>query len=201
MGDHVVLGHPGKNERGLLVEGRAAESSGARVGRDCVLRAHGVLYAGAILGDRVQTGHHWLVREETRIGDGCLVGSGSIIDDRCIIGDRVSIQTGVYVPTGTRIADDVFLGPRVCLTNDKKMGRGDWKLEGITIEEGARLGANCTVLPGLVIGADSVIGSGAVVTKDVPPGKIVVGNPARVLRDIDPAESLEEKRRKEREKA
>lgn len=191
LGDHVVIGHPGKDERDLLTQGDANQSTGAHVGADCVLRAHGVLYSGARLGDRVQTGHHWLIREYTTIGDGTLVGSGSIIDDRCSIGHRVSIQSGVYIPTHTVIEDRVFLGPRVCLTNDKQMGRGDWTLEGVIIRRGARLGANCTVLPGVEIGADAVIGAGAVVTRDVPAAAVVVGNPARVVRDIDPADRLD----------
>lgn len=201
IGDHVVVGHPGKHNKELLVAGEAGGSNGAAIGSGCILRAHGVLYEDTRLGDRVQTGHHWLVREETQVGEGTLIGSGTIIDDRCTIGRRVSIQTGVYVPTGTVIGDDAFLGPRVCLTNDKKMGRGDWKLEGIRIEEGARLGANCTVLPGVVIGSDALIGAGAVVTKDVPAGKVVVGNPGRVLKDVPADQSLAEKRRREAARA
>lgn len=190
LGDHVIVGHPGKNEKDLLVGGRSAESRGATVGAGCVLRAHGILYAGARLGDRVQTGHDWLVREDTTVGDGTLIGSGTIVDDRCTIGARVSIQSAVYIPTFTTIGDDAFLGPRVCLTNDKYMARGEVVLEGVTIGDGARLGANCTVLPGVTIGADAVVGAGAVVTRDVPPAKIVAGVPARVVSEVPRAHRL-----------
>lgn len=177
---HVVLGTPG----------RMASDVPARTGANCHLRAHGVLYAGATFGDNVRTGHHWMVREGTTIGNDSLVGSGVVIDDQCRIGSRVSIQTGVYIPTFTVIEDDVFLGPRVCLTNDKFMGRPA-ELVGVTVRRGARLGANCVVLPGIEIGEQAVVGSGAVVTKDVPAYSIVAGNPARVMGEVPADQRLD----------
>ena len=108
-------------------------------------------------------------------------GTGSVIEDRCKVGDRTSIQTGVYIPTNTIIGSDVFIGPRACFTNDKHMGRGEINLIGARVGDHARIGANSTILPGVKIGRDSVIGAGAVVTKDVPDFAIVAGVPARQI--------------------
>jgi acetyltransferase-like isoleucine patch superfamily enzyme len=107
-----------------------------------------------------------------------------IIEEHCKIGNNVSIQSGVYIPTKSVIEDNVFLGPRATLTNDKLMGRGEWKIEGITIKRGTRVGANSTILPGVVIGENVMIGAGAVVTKDVESNVIVAGVPARKIGDV-----------------
>lgn len=184
LGPNVIVGHPGKDEGAVLRTGAYDTLDGARIGKNCTLRAGGILYSRATFGDNVVTGHNFLVREDTKVGDGTLVGSGTIIDNAVTIGRKCSIQTGVYIPTYTKIGDGVFLGPRACITNDKKMGRADWKLEGVVIEDFARVGANCTILPGVRIGRDAVVGGGAVVTKDVAPRTIVAGCPARVMGEV-----------------
>jgi acetyltransferase-like isoleucine patch superfamily enzyme len=136
------------------------------------------------LGDNVQTGHHYLVREKTVIGSGTLIGSNVIIENECKIGNEVSIQSGVYIPTYCVIENNVFLGPNAVLTNDKYIGYKDPRnrgLEGVIIEEKASIGANSTILPGIRVGHHAVVGSGAVVTKDVEPNTVVAGVPAKVL--------------------
>jgi len=192
IGENVVIGHPAKDEKELLISGRENEVEGTIIGNECVLREHGIIYSRAILGDRVRTGHHYLIREDTTIGDGSLVGTGVTIDEGCTIGKNVSIQTGVYIPSGTVIEDNVFLGPRAVLTNDKYMGRTEDWLRPVTIKRGARLGANCVVLPGVTIEEEAVIGSGAVVTKDVPPFVVVTGNPARIVGKVPEEHRLKE---------
>jgi acetyltransferase-like isoleucine patch superfamily enzyme len=184
LGKSVVIGHPGKHEKALLVEGRLDEVRGATIGRNCVIRDGTIIYSQAKLGDNVQTGHNALIREDTVIGDGSMVGTNTIIEDNCRIGDRVSVQSAVYIPTNTIIEDDVFIGPRACFTNDKYMGRGELQLLGAHVEVGARIGANSTILPGVRIGRDSVVGAGAVVTRDVPACSIVAGVPARNVGDV-----------------
>ena len=186
LGQDVIIGHPGKHEKELLLEDRMDEVEGTVIGDDCVIRDSTIIYSQTTLGDRVQTGHHVLIREETSIGDGTLIGSGTIIEDNCKIGSRVSIQSGVYIPTNAVIEDDVFIGPRVCFTNDKFMGRGEICLECAHVEKFVRMGANSTILPGVRIGHNSLIGAGAVVTKDVQPYEIVAGVPARNIGTVPP---------------
>ncbi len=184
IGENVIIGHPGKEEVEKLLKGDLNKVDGAEVGRFCVLRANGVIYSGAKLGDRVVTGHFYMVREYTTVGEGTLIGSGVIIDDHVSIGKNVSIQSRVYIPTGSVIEDDVFLGPGAVLTNDKRMGRRGWKLEPVTVKRGARVGAGSVLLPGVTVGENAVVGAGAVVVKDVPDGAVVVGNPARVIKEV-----------------
>ncbi|HVL86690.1 MAG TPA: acyltransferase [Candidatus Thermoplasmatota archaeon] len=188
LGEGVVLGAAGKPEIEHLRSGSMDKVRGARIGRHCILRSHTVVYSGATLADRVQTGHYVLVREDTTIGESTLVGTRSIVEDRCAIGARVSLQSMVYVPTFSVIEDDAFVGPNAVLTNDKQMGRGAFKLEGVTIRRAARVGANATLLPGVVIGENAVVGAGAVVTRDVPANAVVAGVPARRIGEVPPEE-------------
>jgi acetyltransferase-like isoleucine patch superfamily enzyme len=168
--DNVILGH---SEDGLV-----------EIGDNAIIRAGTTIYSKVKIGKGFRTGHFAMIRENTDIGDNCLVGTNSVLDGSCKIGNNVSIQTAAYITTGTVIEDNVFIGPRVCTTNDKYMFYGA-KLIAPTIKKGARVGANCTILPGIVIGENAVIGSGAVVTRDVPPGAVVVGNPGRILKMRD----------------
>ncbi len=187
IGDNVLIGYPSRAE---LSESCAFDAEklrdiiGSIIGENCVLRDFGIIYSKTTLGDFVQTGHHYLVREESIIGNGTLIGSNVIIEDKCKIGNNVSIQSGVYIPTYCEIGDNVFLGPNAVLTNDKYIGYQDPRkreLEGVVIEEKASIGANSTILPGVRIGRNVVVGSGAVVTHDVEPDLVVVGVPARVI--------------------
>jgi acetyltransferase-like isoleucine patch superfamily enzyme len=162
----------------------SSEDGKLEIGDKAVIRAGTVIYSGVKIGKGFRTGHFAMIRENTVIGDNCLVGTNSVLDGSCQIGNNVSIQTAAYITTGTVIEDNVFIGPRVCTTNDKYMFYGA-KLVAPTIKKGARVGANSTILPGIVIGENAVIGSGAVVTKDVPPGVVVVGNPGRILKMRD----------------
>jgi UDP-2-acetamido-3-amino-2,3-dideoxy-glucuronate N-acetyltransferase len=122
-----------------------------------------------------------------RIGSDCNICDGVFIENDVIVGDRVTVKCGVQLWDGLRVADDVFIGPNATLTNDdfprSKVHSADVKMTWI--ERGASLGANCTVLPGLRLGENCVVGAGAVVTSDVPPNAIVTGNPARIAGYVD----------------
>ena len=106
------------------------------------------------------------------------------MDGNCKIGNNVSVQTNAYITAYTTVEDDVFMGPCSVTTNDKYMKAGA-KLKGALLKKGARLGANSTILPGIVVGEDVIVGSGAVVTHNVPDNVTVAGNPARQLKTID----------------
>jgi UDP-2-acetamido-3-amino-2,3-dideoxy-glucuronate N-acetyltransferase len=104
------------------------------------------------------------------------------------VGDRVTIKSGVYLWEGMVVEDDVFLGPQATFTNDRfPRSRQDFICEGIVIKRGATIGAGAVVLPGVTIGERAMVGAGAVVTKDVESDTVVVGNPARVVRRLEPS--------------
>jgi acetyltransferase-like isoleucine patch superfamily enzyme len=162
------------------VPGRFIASLALRVGSHAVIRAHSVIYAGCQIGSHLETGHGVVIREENRLGDHLSIWNNSTIDYGCIVGDRVRIHCNVYVAQFTVIEDDVFLAPGVMIANDRHPICKDC-MKGPTIKRGARVGINATLLPEIVVGEEALIGAGAVVTKDVPAGAVVVGNPARII--------------------
>lgn len=124
-----------------------------------------------------------VVLPSAKIGQDCNICSHCLIENDVVIGDRVTVKSGVQLWDGLRVGDDVFIGPNVTFTNDKHptSGNVNFKLLSTRIEAGASIGGGATLLPGVVIGANATVGAGAVVTKDVPPGATVIGNPARVI--------------------
>lgn len=158
------------------------------IGRDATIRAGSIVYGDVRIGDGFSTGHDVLVREGTTIGDDVLVGTKTVIDGETSIGSHVSLQTSVYVPTRTTVGDNVFVGPNAVLTNDEYPVRTDADLAGPTIEDGASIGANATLLPGVTIGENAFVAAGAVVTTDVPSDSLAVGAPATAKPLPDPLE-------------
>jgi acetyltransferase-like isoleucine patch superfamily enzyme len=157
------------------------------IGRETVVRPFATIYAGNHIGDHFQTGQGASIRESNRIGDHVSVGTHAILEFDNIIGNNVRIHSGCFLEMVT-VADDVFIGPNTVFTDDPHpMNCPHYKecLGGARVEELARIGANVTVLPGVVIGRNSLIGAGSVVVDDVPPNTVVVGNPARVIKNID----------------
>ncbi|MFC3958307.1 acyltransferase [Halovivax cerinus] len=149
------------------------------IGDDATIRRGAIIYDDVTIGDRFTTGHHVLVRERTTIGDDVLVGTRTTIDGRTDIGSGVSIQSAVYVPSDTRIGSNVFVGPGAVLTNDEYPIRREADLQGPTVEDGASIGANATILPGVTIGDGAFVAAGSVVTDDVPAETLALGAPAR----------------------
>jgi UDP-2-acetamido-3-amino-2,3-dideoxy-glucuronate N-acetyltransferase len=125
-----------------------------------------------------------VVLPEARIGQNCNICSLCLIENDVVVGDRVTIKSGVQLWDGLRVGNDVFIGPNVTFTNDKypTSRNTSFKLAATWIESGASIGGGATFLPGVRVGAGATVGAGAVVTKDVPPGATVVGNPARVIK-------------------
>jgi len=163
------------------------------LGDDARLRSGTVLYAGSHIGARFETGHHVVVREECRIGDDVSVWSNTVVDYGCRIGDRVKVHSNCYLAQYTEILDDAFLAPGVTVANDLYPGQVESArmMSGPVVGAGAQIGVNVTLLPFVRIGDGCLVGAGSVVTHDLPPGTVAVGNPARVrgrvadLRPID----------------
>jgi acetyltransferase-like isoleucine patch superfamily enzyme len=140
-----------------------------------------VIYAGNRIGDNFQSGNRANIREENEIGHSVSIGTLSVVEHHVRIGHQVRIHTQAFIPEFSVLADRCWVGPSVVLTNAKFPNRPDTKasLAGPIIEEGAVLGANCTVLPGVRVGARAIVGAGSVVTRSVEAGRVVKGNPAR----------------------
>ena len=156
------------------------------IGERAVIRSHTVIYAGNVIGRNFQTGNKVNIRESNRIGDNVSIGTLSVVEHHVEIGNGVRIHTQVFIPEFSVLEDGCWIGPNVVLTNAKyplSPGVKD-SLVGPVVRRNAKIGANATLLPGVVIGEGALVGAGAVVVRDVPPGAVVVGNPARVIRHV-----------------
>jgi acetyltransferase-like isoleucine patch superfamily enzyme len=164
------------------------------IGDGTIISTGAIVFAGSRIGARVILGDQTCIRERVTVGDDVVVGRGSLVENDTTIGARTKIQAEAYITAYCELEEDVFVAPCVVTTNDNFMGRTERRHElvrGPTIRRGARIGGGAILCPGVEIGAEAFVGAGAVVTKDVPPRKLVVGSPARVLRDVPEDELLE----------
>lgn len=139
------------------------------------------------IGEGTRVWQFVVIMNGAKIGRNCNICAHTLIEGDVVLGDNVTVKSGVYLWDGTRIADDVFIGPNATFTNDAMPRSKVYpeQFNGITLERGASIGANATLLPGIVVGEYAMVGAGAVVTKDVPPYAVVIGNPAKIIRVID----------------
>jgi acetyltransferase-like isoleucine patch superfamily enzyme len=166
----------------------------ARIGDDTVVSTGSVVFAGSTIGARCIVGDQSCIRERVTMADDCILGRGSLIENDSSVGSGTRIQADAYVTAYSTLEEDVFVAPCVVTTNDNFMGRTERRKElmrGPTIRRSARIGGGAILCPGVEIGEEAFVGAGAVVTKDVPPRVVVVGSPARVLRDVHPEELRE----------
>jgi len=164
------------------------------IGAGTTISTGAVVFAGSTIGANAIVGDQACVRERVTLGDNVVVGRGSLVENDTTIGARTRIQAMAYVTAYTTIEEDVFIAPCVQTTNDNFMGRTEKRLalmKGPTIRRGARVGGGSVLCPGVEIGEEAFVGAGAVVTKDVAPRTVVVGNPARKLRDVPEEELFE----------
>lgn len=145
------------------------------------IRSGSVIYAASEIGDDFQTGHNVMVREKSKIGKHVLVGTGTVVDGQLTIGNYVKIESNCYLCTDMTIGNQCFFGPNVVCTNDRLplRQRDKYVPIGPVIEDNVTIGGGVTLCPGVRVGEGSFVAAGSVVTKDVPPGSLVKGNPAR----------------------
>jgi acetyltransferase-like isoleucine patch superfamily enzyme len=191
IGDNAVVGK--RPVLGKRSTARRAELPPLVVGDGSAILACAVVFAGTRLGRGVIVGDQACVRERCELADEVVVGRGSLVENDVTIGARTRIQANAYVTAYSTLEEDVFIAPGVTTTNDNFMGRTEKRLEllrGATIRRGARVGGGAVLLPGIEIGEEAFIGAGAVVIRDVPPRAVMVGNPARQIREVADEELL-----------
>ena len=139
------------------------------------------------IGENTNIWQFCVVFPEARIGTGCNICANVLIENEVVVGNDVTVKSGVQLWDGVTLEDNVFVGPNVTFTNDlfPRSKNPDWKLSKTVVKKGASIGANATILCGITIGENAMIGAGSVVTKDVPSGEIWVGNPARFFKQIN----------------
>jgi acetyltransferase-like isoleucine patch superfamily enzyme len=163
------------------------------LGAGTVVSTGAVVFAGSSLGERVIVGDQACVRERCTIGDDVVIGRGSLVENDTEVGARTKIQADAYVTAYSLLEEDVFVAPCVVTANDNFMGRTERRhalRRGPTIRRGARVGAAAVLLPGIEIGQEAFVGAGAVVLRNVPARAVVVGNPAREIREVPEEELL-----------
>ncbi len=136
------------------------------------------------IGAATRIWQYCVVFAGAKIGANCNICAQVLIENDVVIGDNVTIKSGVQLWDGVRIEDNVFIGPNVTFTNDLFPRSKVYPVQFLQtfVKAGASIGANATILPGLTIGENAMVGAGAVVTKDVPAGAVVIGNPAKIVR-------------------
>lgn len=188
IGDNTVIGKgPMRASISTLKEKKlppAVISSRVMIGTSVAI------YRGSRIGEGVMIADLATVREDVEVGKFTIVGRGVAIENNTRVGNYVKLETNAYVTAHSIVEDRCFIAPMVTMSNDNFLGRTEERhkhCKGPHIRKGARVGANATLLPGITLGEDAVVGAGSVVTKDVPPRKTVIGVPAGIVRDT-PAE-------------
>jgi acetyltransferase-like isoleucine patch superfamily enzyme len=189
LGD-VRLGDQSEVDAGVVLgylSPRRGVSNVLEIGPNARIRSGCIIYAGSTIGSNLETGHNTIIREENTIGDHFSIWNNSVVDYGCTIGSNVKIHCSIYIAQFTVIEDDVFLAPGVKIANDYHPGCPDSRecMRGPILKRGCRIGVNVTILPYVTIGEGTLVGSGSVVTRDLPSNVVAYGNPARIMGNID----------------
>lgn len=190
--DNVVLGkQPKLSSRSTS---RRAPLAPLEIGEGAAVCSGALVYAGTTLGPNAIVGDLATVRERCTVGEGVVIGRGVCVENDVPIGAFTKIQSNSYITAYSELEDHVFIAPCVTTTNDNLMGRTEARhdtIKGAIIRRGARIGGGVVILPGVEIGAEAFVAAGALVTRDVPPAKLVAGLPAHVWRDVPTEEMVD----------
>jgi acetyltransferase-like isoleucine patch superfamily enzyme len=188
--DHAVLGKRPRLARG---SGAHGEVDGLVLGERVTVCAGAVVLAGAKIAEEAILGDQSFVRERSRVGPHAVIGRGSVVDNDVRVGARARVQTNVYLTAFSVLEDDVFVGPGVTTTNDHTMARHDLRapLRGVLLRRACRVGGAVVLTPGVEVGEEAFVAAGALITRDVPPRAVVMGAPARVVREVPEEDLLE----------
>lgn len=191
--DHAVIGK--KPMKSVISETtREKKLHGSIIGNNCIIGTSAIIYLGSTIGEKTLIADNASIREDVEIGSKCVIGRNTTIENQVKIGNRCKIQSNVQIVPSSIIEDNVFISPGVMTSNDNYASRGKeriLKYKGITIKKGGRLGVACITLPGITIEEEGFVAAGAVVTKDVPSKKIVMGFPAKVTKDVPDNQLIE----------
>lgn len=179
IGEYVIIGVPSRGKKPGDLE--------TFIGKNAVIRSHSIIYAGNKIGDSFETGHYVLVREENKIGNGVHIGTSSVVEHHVLIGNDAHIHSRVFIPEYSVLEQGCWIGPGATLTNTPHPLCSKAKeclKAGLRIKKFAKIGANVTLLPHIVIGEYAVIGAGSVIVEDVPDKKVAVGNPGKVIKSV-----------------
>jgi acetyltransferase-like isoleucine patch superfamily enzyme len=182
----------GKNVRieDYCIVGCPAQSSGEGektiIGDNAWIRSHTVIYSGNVIGSNFATGNGVNIRERNCIGDHVSIGTRTVVEHHVEIADHVRIHSQAFIPEYCKLEQGAWIGPNAVLTNAKypRSLRAKENLQGVTVKRNAKVGGNSTILPGVIVGANSLVGAGSVVTHDVPDHSVVCGVPAAVTKSI-----------------
>jgi len=180
---NIKLGSKILKDKNVIIGAKGRVAGKTIIGDKARLRSGTVVYLGVTIGNKFSSGHNAVIRESNVIGNNVVIGVNTYLGPDNHIGNNVNVQTGCFLEM-TTIEDDVAIGPNVIFTNDLHPRCPRYKecVGGVTVKKGAKIGAGCVILPGVTIGERSLVGAGSVVIKDVPPGIVVAGNPAKIIK-------------------
>ena len=164
------------------------------IGNSVTIGAGCVIYCGADISDMVFFGDLATVREDVKIGTGTIIGRGATIENKVMIGKKCKIESNAYITAMSMVEDYCFIAPCVVFSNDNYLGRTEERkkhFKGPSLRKGSRIGAGAVLLPGVEIGEDALVAAGSVVTQNIPPRAIVMGVPAKTVREVPKEQLLE----------
>jgi UDP-3-O-[3-hydroxymyristoyl] glucosamine N-acyltransferase len=188
--DHALLGKRPRLARSSSAQGEVGD---LELGERVTVCSGAVVFAGARVAEEAILGDQSYVRERSSIGARSVIGRGSVVDNDVLVGARVKVQTNVYLTAFSVVEDDVFVGPGVTTTNDDTMARHGLQtpLRGALLRRACRVGGGTVLTPGVEVGEEAFVAAGAVLTRDVPARAVVMGIPARMVREVDDRDLLE----------